>query len=253
MPVELLVSPTQLLGALLVLARTSGVVALVPIPGLQAAPESAKIALALCLTVMLFPVWPSVAGDIMPGRLVGAISSELLFGLLIGVSTAFLLESFQVAAQMVGLQAGYSFASTVDPSTQADSAVLQVGMQLFSGLLFFAIGADREVIRVLADTIATHASVPTAASLAFVVGLGSKCFTFGVRLALPIVAVLLLVDISFAVLNKVHMQFQITSLSFSAKMLAGLVLLGVAIGSYPQVCERIAGQTIHAIYRLVGH
>ena len=57
-----------------------------------------------------------------------------------------------MAAQMIGLQAGYSFASTVDPTTQADTTTLQLMAQLFAGSLFFAFGFDRQVIRILAKS-----------------------------------------------------------------------------------------------------
>ena len=69
------------------------------------------------------------------------------FGLTIGVAVAFLLEGIQLAAQIVGLQAGYSFASTIDPTTQADTTTLQIMAQLLAGLLFFALGLDRQVLR----------------------------------------------------------------------------------------------------------
>ena len=50
----------------------------------------------------------------------------------------FAIEAFMVGAQMIGLQAGYSFASTVDPSTQADSTVLVVFAQTAAGLPCFS-------------------------------------------------------------------------------------------------------------------
>ena len=78
-------------------------------------------------------------------RTVDAFGSGLGIG--IGLSVAFATEAFSVGAQVIGLQAGYSFASTVDPQTQADSTVLVVLAQLAAGLLFFSMGMDRDIIR----------------------------------------------------------------------------------------------------------
>src|ERR1700730_8553186 len=126
MHVDLTLNFSRLYGLMLVLARVSGVIIMVPIPGVSAGPSSARIILALALTVALFPVWPAPAvGGPVVGKLLGWMASETAFGLTIGVAVAFLLEGVQLAAQVIGLQAGYSFASTVDPTTRADTTSLQ--------------------------------------------------------------------------------------------------------------------------------
>ena len=76
-------------------------------------------------------------------------------GIGIGLAVAFHRGSFAVGAQMIGLQAGYSFASTFDPDTQADSRCWWSSRRLAAGLLFFATGLDREVLRIFARSLET--------------------------------------------------------------------------------------------------
>src|SRR5947209_2000855 len=174
---------------------------------------------------------------------------------MVGVAVSFLFEGLQMAAQMIGLQAGYSFASTIDPSTQADSGILQVLTQLAAGSFFFALGFDREVIRILAYSLSKvpAASYFTGASVtSTIIQLGSVAFITGLRLAMPVVALLLLVDISFAILGKVHSQLQLLSLSFSAKMLAGLALLATGFAMFPIMAQKTAGHTFEMLFKLVG-
>ncbi len=241
---------------LLVLARVTGIVLFVPIPGMQSGPDAARIVLSLALSFVLMPAWPSPAVDAAwQGKLPMWIASEFTFGLLVGVCVAFLLEGFQVAAQMIGLQAGYSFASTVDPNTQADAAVLQIIAQLFAGSLFFAMGLDREIVRVLSGSLQR---VPAIASLASapvsdaVVKLGSQMFIVGLRLALPVIALMILLDISFAIVGKVHVQFHIMSLAFPAKMLAGLGLLATTLALFPKIGQLSAEHTFGMLIRMLG-
>jgi flagellar biosynthesis protein FliR len=161
MHVDLTLNFSLLYGFLLVLARVSGVIAFVPIPGVSAGPQASRIVLAVALTIALFPVWPAPAVDgPVVGRLLGWMAGEAAFGLTVGVAIAFLLEGIQMAAQMIGLQAGYSFASTVDPSTQADTTSLQILAQLLAGSLFFAFGFDREIIRILAQSLVSVPAEP---------------------------------------------------------------------------------------------
>jgi flagellar biosynthetic protein FliR len=256
MPADLSSYLPRIFGFLLVLARVSGVILFVPIPGMQSVPDAARIVLALALSFVLMPAWPlAIPGDTWLGRLPGWVAAEFTFGLLVGVCISFLLEGFQMAAQMIGLQAGYSFASTVDPNTQADSSVLQVLTQLLASMLFLALGYDRAVIRVLAsslDRIPTIASLTNLSVADAVVRLGSQMFIVGFSLALPVVALIILIDLSFAIVSKVHSQFQVMSLLFPAKMLMGMAMLATSLVTFPKVGQLAASHTLGVLMRLAG-
>jgi flagellar biosynthesis protein FliR len=246
-------------GFLLALARVSGVVVFVPIPGFSAGPDVSRVVLSLALTLALSPVWPTLAlqdgSALAPGRLLGAIAAETAFGLTVGLAIAFLLEGVQLAAQVLGLQAGYSYASTVDPSTQADTTTLQLMAQLLAGTLFFAFGLDRQVLAVLAKSLESapgrNFSLDGHAMEAMV-GLGAGIFVTGVQLAIPVLALLVLLDIAFAVLGRLHAQLQLLSLSFALKMLTALVFLAGILSVYPSVFERTGAITFTVLDRVLN-
>src|ERR1700730_6076469 len=183
-----------------VLARVGGALVFVPLPGVKSAPEPARVALALGFSMALFPLWPVVDASAVSGAtLAGWAAAEATIGIAIGVSLAIVLEAFAMAAQVAGLQAGYSYASTIDPNTEADAGVLLVLSQLMAGMLFFALGLDREILRLFALTLqkippGTYVFGPSAAL--GMIRLGSNVFTYGVRLALPVVALLVMVDVA---------------------------------------------------------
>jgi len=248
-------------GFLLVLARVAGVIALVPIPGLSAGTVTSRIVLALVLTVALSPLWPAPAvdgpvGARTLGRLLGWICAEAGFGLTVGVAVSFLLEGVQMAAQVIGLQAGYSFASTVDPNTQADTTTLQVMSQLFAGSLFFVFGFDRQVIRVLAKSLETVPSGTFAISGSVVEAvsrLGAGIYTTGLQLGIPVLGLMILLDIAFAVLGRLQTQLQILSVSFSVKMLVGIGFLSGLISYFPAVFENAGAFTFAVVLKLLTH
>ncbi len=256
MHANLTLNIATLCGFLLVLARVSGLVAFVPIPGLAAGPDASRAVLALALTVTLFPVWPHPAAEALPiGRMLGWVIAEAGFGLTIGVAVSFLLEGIQLAAQIVGLEAGYSFASTIDPATQADTTTLQIMAQLFAGSLFFALGFDRQVLHVLASSLQSIPSGSNALTGPLVDGvarLGSGIFVTGLQLALPVLALTLLLDVAFAVLGRLHAQLQLLSLSFAAKMLVSLAFLASILTLYPAVFEKFGEATFGTLLRLLN-
>jgi flagellar biosynthetic protein FliR len=249
-----------LYGFLLVLARVSGIVVFVPIPGFSAGPAASRVVLALMLTIALFPTWPTRAAEdgqtLLVGRLLGWIGSEALFGLTVGLAIAFLLEGLQMAAQILGLQAGYSFASTVDPSTQADTTTLQMMAQLLAGTLFFAFGFDRQVLQALARSLESAPGPGFSLdghAIEAIVRLGSAIFSTGLQLAMPVLALLVLLDVAFAVLGRLHAQMQILSLSFAIKMLTALAFLAGVLSVYPAVFERSGAITFAVLNRVLNH
>ncbi|HUI79928.1 MAG TPA: flagellar biosynthetic protein FliR [Bryobacteraceae bacterium] len=226
---ELVLSTATLLGFLLTLARVAGVFVFVPLPGLTSGFAIARTLLALSMTMALYPYWPHVPGELSAGLLFVWMISEAALGIGIGLTVAFVTEAINVAAQVMGLQAGYAYASTVDPNTQADSTVLVLMGQLATGLLFFSMGLDREVIRIFVHSmeVAPPGSFVLSPGLGRqLLSMGSVMFSTGVRLALPVVAILLLVDISLALLGRVNSQLQLLTVAFSVKMMLALAVFG---------------------------
>ncbi len=241
---------------LLVLSRTAGVFAFFPLPAFRAAPAQVRAALAVTLTFTLFPVWPDLPNAVPSvAQLTVWIFSEAGLGLAIGLAISFLMEGFQLAMQIVGLQAGYGYAQTIDPTNQSDSGVLQIVFMLTTGWLFFILGFDRQLIRVLAASFTRFPAgswAPAAASLDGILRLGGATFVTGIRLAFPITALLMLIDISLALLGRMQQQLQLLSVAFPAKMLAALVLFAALAPMIPRLFSTAAERTFSALWRLAG-
>jgi flagellar biosynthetic protein FliR len=255
MHADLTLSLPGLFGFLLVLARVAGALSFVPLPGFNSGADSARIVLALSLSAALAPLAPPPAlPQPLAGGIVAAVAAEAAFGLTVGLAVAILIESLLVAAQVFGLQAGYSYASTVDPSTQADSNVLLVFSQLAGGLLFFALGLDRQVLRIFAASLAAHPPGTfflRVSSIDAVVGLGADMFATGMRLAMPVVVLLALVDVALALLGRIHQQLQLLTLAFPVKMLATLAFLAAVFVLFLPVYRAAAERTVTVLYRLL--
>jgi flagellar biosynthesis protein FliR len=251
MPGELTFSIGTLLSFLLVLARVAGTFVFLPIPGVSGAPEMARIVLVLSLTIALFPVWPAINGStIEAGRLTGWILAEAGLGVGIGLAVGLLTEAFQLAAHAIGLQAGYAYAQTVDPATQADSSMLLIFAQLLAGALFFTTGLDREIIRAFARSLEVHPPgtfLLQHADVQRIVGLGADMFSTALRLALPVIAFLALIDIALALLGRINSQLQLLSLAFPIKMLVTLAMLSWILVLFAAVYRSWGGQVLGTV------
>ncbi len=244
MPAEVSFGLPTLFGFLLVLARVSGVFALVPLPGLQSGPPQARIVLSVWTTLALFSRWPR--GPAAPPdafAMLVWLLPELAVGVTIGLAVAFLLEVFLLAAQILSLNAGFSFAQTIDPTTQAESGVLLVFGQLAGGMVFLCLGLDRDVIRTLAYSLDAHPAGAwiTGPAAEALLRLGGDMLALAVRLALPVIALLVLVDIALGLLGRLNAQLQLLTLAFPIKMTAALVLLGGIAALLPRLLLAYGG------------
>jgi flagellar biosynthetic protein FliR len=249
--------PTSVLyGFLLVLARIAGVFIFLPLPGFQAGPSAAKITLAMILTFGMYSRWPVL--DPVPSSMLqvaGWMLAEAAIGLATGLAVAFLIEAVTFAAQAISTQAGFAYASTIDPNTEADSTVLLLLAQLTAGLLFFSMGFDRVLLTILARSLETHppgAFVASRASVEALVMLGSSIFSTGLHLALPLMTLLFLIDLSIGLLGHLNSQLQLIALAFPAKMLTALAALSFLVLLIPKLYQQIGAASFSALGRLLG-
>jgi flagellar biosynthesis protein FliR len=237
-------SMSALFSFLLAFARIGAALSFVPLPGMAAAPQPVRAAFALVCTIALYSLWPAVnAGGVSGAMLLVWIAAEAALGIAIGVCVTVALEGFSFAAQMLGVSAGFGFASTIDPNSDADSTVLVVLAQLIAGLLFFAIGLHREVFRLFAvsmERIPAGAYIFSRVSAGMLIRASADLFSIGVRLALPITALLVMVDVAVALLGRLNAQLHIMSLAFPAKMMVALLMLGWLAAAFPRLLMEAA-------------
>jgi flagellar biosynthetic protein FliR len=244
MPANLTVSSGTVLAFLLVLARVSGAMVFVPLPGFSGTPGMARSAFSLAFTLALAPRWPHLDGiDADAGTLAAWAMAEAAIGVAIGLAAAMVLEVATFAAQMLGMPAGYGYAQTVDPNTQADAGILLVVAQLTAGMLFFALGMDRQVLRLFSaslERIPPGAYVFQPSTAEAFIRLSGSLLAAGARLALPVVALLVMVDVALALMGRLNAQLQLLSLAFPAKMLTALFVLAAVLSLYSRVLARFS-------------
>src|ERR1039457_6400266 len=154
------------------------------------------------------------------------------------------------------MRGGYPSPPPSAPNPQADSGVMVVFMQIASGLLFFVTGLDREVIRVFARSMETYPAgsfVLTRGAAAQVLSVGSTMFSTGLRLALPVIAVMVMIDISLALLGRVNAQLHLIIVAFPVKILVCLTMLGWVALLFPVLYRAESGTVLTMARGLISH
>lgn len=255
MPIRVHFGAEALYGFLLTLTRTGAALFLLPLPAFKDLALTARIVLILGITFALMPVWPAADFDSPSGaRFFLAVLAETGFGLLLGLAMSFLNATLQLGAQIISMQAGFSFASIFDPGSQADTTIFQMLSQLLAGLLFFSLGIHRQLLLLLAhsfDLFSPDRNALNLASAGLVVNLGADMFAVGLRLGLPVVALLLLTEFALGVLGRLHAQLHLMTLSFPIKTALSFAFLAAIVIRWPMLYAQTAQGIFQALARII--
>jgi len=126
--------------------------------------------------------------------------------------------------------------------------------QVVAGLLFFTTGLDRQVLEAFAQSLSVHPPgqvVLSTTMLHQVSQAGSAMFSTGLRLVLPLLALLLIVDISLALLGRLNSQLQLITLAFPIKMLVSVALLAWLLLVFPKVFNQASGPILRTVRQLL--
>ncbi len=243
-------------GFLLTLTRLGLALVFVPLPGVKSMPEVARVVLIVSLAAAIVPALPQ--GQDVPataGSFAKAMAGEAVYGLAVGLVVAFLSEMLTFAMQIFALQAGYAYASSIDPNSQADSGVLLIFALLCGNLLFFTFGGHRLIIRAFARSLEVWPVGGGAVDPAWgevITRMGASMFELSMRLSLPVAGLLLLAEIALGVVSRLQSQLQLLSVSFPVKMLGTLVTLAVLAPLWVAIYQRAFATSSATLERMLG-
>ncbi len=258
MPAEMLPFPgwpAVLSAFLLLLARVGGLFVFLPLPGMSAVLAPARIVAALSLAALLLPFTLRRAAEWDGARaMVAALFSESVLGAGLGVIVLMLTEAMALGAQFAATQAGFSYATTIDPNSSADAGLLPAAAQWMAGLLFFATGLDSHLVAALVRSIeiappGVWSITPEAGEA--VVRRGAAMFSLALRLALPLTTLFLLLDVALALAGRVSQQLQLLNVAFPAKTLLTLLLLGMLAPAVAALYESQAASVLLGVEQLL--
>lgn len=254
---ELTLSVSTLFGFVFVLTRMLGAFVFVRFPEGDAGSTAPRIVLALATTMTLYPRWPAVdSNGLTMGLICLILLSEMALGTAIGLLVSFISEALTMGAQILSLQAGYAYASEVDPTSQADSDVLPVLAQLMAGMLFFTTGLHRFVIQAFADSLERYP--PGMFSLDrniadTVIHVGSGVFSVGLRLSFPVLGLLLMSEVLLGLMGRINSQLHLGQQAGPIKMMISLTTLTTILTVVPRLYEAYASEVFRFIRHNFGH
>lgn len=235
--------------------RLAGFIMVAPLLGHSSVPRMAKLGLAVLITIVVAPglaPLPEVAVWSWAG--LGIVVEQLLIGIALGMALHVVFAAIMAAGDFVGLQMGLAFATFVSPDTGANTMILARFFYMMSLLMFLALDGHLMVIETLAFSFQAlpvgYAGLDVD-GFNMLVRFGSTIFSAGLLLALPLVAALLIVNLSLGILNRSAPQMTVFSVGFPTSLTLGLFLLSVLMNDLGRYLETLFSRGIETLQMLI--
>ena len=240
----------------LMLLRTSSMLVSAPLLSHKGIPAYTKIGFAIFFSLVLVPL----QGDTPPappqnfGVVIDDTVREVLFGLALGVVMNIVFIGVQMASRILGLQMGFGLGAVFDPITGADFGVFDQFYSLLVTLVFFSINGHHIVVQTLAETTG---AVPLGSFDPFrltpdaITGLVAGLTVTAVRLAMPVVAALLLTDLGMGLASRTVPQMQVLIVGAPIKIVVGIIVLGASLPATVTLMHGVLGSSLAGSSRVL--
>jgi len=222
----------QITVGLLILLRISAIVILLPILGHQLIPLQVKVGIIVMLTILIYPIVSDQVTliPLEPVAFAAIAIQEILIAGALALFAQLVFTAAQFAGQLMSFQMGMTVANVFDPVTRSQQSVISQLAMTLAMLLWVTSGAHKIFILAMIDSF-TLFPIDQAWSFPGLLTLtdaAANMFVLSLKIAAPIMLLLLLVFIALGLLSRAVPQIQVFFVSFP--LTVGLGLFAFALG-----------------------
>lgn len=219
---------TPLLAIGLLIVRPGALLLGSPVFGGAFAPSQVKVALTVLIAVSLLPVARVPAAD-STASMVLILGREMAIGVALGLAVQVFIGAAEMAGHLAGFQMGLSYSAIIDPASGVRNNAVASLYGMIATIVFLLTNAHHAFLRALMQSYEAlpigvghiSASLPQA-----VMGLLGLVFSFGLRLAAPLIVVMLIIELGLGIVTRAAPSLNAGMLGGPLKLLLGLMLVG---------------------------
>lgn len=178
------------------------------------------------------------------------IFGEMTLGITAGLVLTILFGAAALAGDRIASTAGLGFAAQFDPSAGSSTPVIAQLFGLVLTMVFFGTDGHLAALRIVLESyvaVPPGAPIDFAALIAAGLTAGSQLFALGLGVMMPVVAVLLLLNVTVGVITRSAPSFNIFSFGFPLTMGATMILLYITAPGLVTSLEAVVQQALEMI------
>lgn len=222
-----MINTAYFLAVILVFLRLIGFFAVIPVFFPKGLPNVAKVGLTVIMAFILVPgVDYSRIGTISSNmQFFVSAFDEVVTGLVLGYVVNLCFFSIRMAGQLMDQSIGFSMVNIFDPNSNSSATLIQNLFYWFSVIIFFIIDGHHMLITALIESfniIGLGKFILAQKSIMVVINSFISFFALGVKIAIPIVLIILITDITLGLISRTVPQINVMILGLPIKILVGL-------------------------------
>ena len=215
-------------------ARLTALVGSIPIFSSQQTPVKLRAALAIVLSLLLFPVLEKFIPN-QPLTTLGLavlLANESLLGFLVGLIARLIFTAVELGGTVIGYQMGFAAANVFDPQNQHQISLMSQFQNVFAILIFLALNIHHVFLEAI---VYSYQVLPpgyfdfSGGAIPFLMGLVSNMFVLGVKFSAPILAVLLLSGFVLGLMARIFPQLNVFMISFPLNIGLSFLVIGLTL------------------------
>jgi flagellar biosynthetic protein FliR len=241
-------------GAMWALARISGLMLVAPVLSSSMIPTNIRLGLTILLTMTLAPLAPM---DIRPlsAEGVAVLAQQILIGAALGFILKLVFEAVAFGGQFLSQAMSLGFAETVNPGVGGTTPVISQFYTMLVTLMFLVMNGHLQLISLLADSFR---SLPVgdkgigADGLWGVLTFASHLFSGAVRVALPALTAVLVVNLGFGAISRSAPSMNLFAVGFPITICLGVLAVWLSLRALPGAFDSLQTAAWDTMRQLIG-
>ncbi len=236
--------------------RIGAFLMVMPLVGGSFVPLRVRLLLAIALTIVIAPIIPSTATqEVLSAAGLVMVIQEIGIGVVMGFLVQLVFDAIALGGQVIGMSMGLGFAVFLDRARGVSIPVLGQLFMLLGMLVFLSLDGHLAMIQLLAGSF--HAWPMgerglTPNMLAELLTWSSQMFVFALKIALPAITALLIVNLSFGVMSRAAPTLNLFAVGFPVAMLLGFAVIFLNMGVLVENVSAYLALSISAISQLLS-
>ncbi|MGI6147964.1 MAG: flagellar biosynthetic protein FliR [Firmicutes bacterium] len=237
-----MLSPETVVRFALTLIRFTTFLVVTPIFSLRSVPAVTTIGLASAAAILIMPPLEMSGVSQSFPVLALLVLHEVAVGLILGFLVILAFSIVQFAGQLTDVPIGFGMATVLDPSTGTQMPVFSQFYFLVTVLVFFGLDGHLWLLQALAQsykTIPFAGLIDLEVTYEAVMAMAREIFAIGMKLALPVISAILLVDIGLGIVVRAVPQINVFVIGFPIKILVGMMIILAALPAFVAIVSQV--------------
>jgi len=232
---------------LLISTRISAVLFTAPIYSTRNLSPQIKVWVVVFIALIFTPqimAVTTVPFDVNPIRILIMLLQEITIGAFMGFVVALIFAIIEFAAFEIDQIAGLQMSMSLNPFSGSQSSMTGQLFYMITVYIFFLIAGHHQLFISIArsfDIVPLGTLAISQATITHLSTMFTNIFMTGMKIALPIYAVLFIINVILGVFARLVPQMNVFFLSFPIKISIGLGLIASFMSAYMVIFPRVLG------------